>query len=128
MVRREIEQRRRAHADTDDVDRALEEPAEEPISSWLWLGPALVVGFVPSVVLSFADPGAVRPTAALVAGAAVLVLGAILRWRAAVDVGVPVVVVVGLRQLVPVAGDPIPDLRPWESRVYRRLVPARGEA
>lgn len=84
---------------------SLEEPAEEPISSWLWLGPALVVGFVPSVVLSFADPGAVRPTAALVAGAAVLVLGAILRWRAAVDVGVPVVVVVGLRQLVPVAGD-----------------------
>jgi oligo-1,6-glucosidase len=29
---------------------------------------------------------------------------------------------------VPVPGDPIPDLRPWEARVYRRSVPGRGTA
>jgi hypothetical protein len=77
----------------------------EHLGSWLVEGPGLVVGFAPTVVAAFADPGLVRPLGGLIAGAVVLALGAITGRKAPVDIGAGVVIVLGLRQLLPVMGD-----------------------
>lgn len=76
----------------------------ETLSSWVSLGPALVLGLAPTVIVGLGDPGLVRPLGGLVAGALVLVVGALSRRRALVDVGVAVVALLGLRQLAPVVG------------------------
>jgi hypothetical protein len=70
--------------------------------SWAVHGPWLVMALGPTVYLALDDPGLVRPLGGLVAGAAVLVAGAVTRRRAAVDVGAVAVVLLGLRQLAPV--------------------------
>jgi hypothetical protein len=80
----------------------------ERLESWLVLGPGLVVGFAPTVVLAFGDPGLVRPLGGLVAGALLLAAGAVAGRRAPVDIGATVVVLLGLRQLVPVV-DQLPS-------------------
>jgi hypothetical protein len=68
-------------------------------------GPALVTALGPTVVLAVIDGGAVRPLAGLVAGAAVLVLGAATGRRAPFDVGAAAVAILGVRQLAPVVGE-----------------------
>lgn len=73
-------------------------------ASWVTYGPALVVAFAPTVWLAFTQPGSIRPLAGLVAGALVLVGGAIWGKRALVDVGAAVVVALGLQQIAPVVG------------------------
>jgi hypothetical protein len=77
----------------------------ETVASWASLGPALVVGLAPTTWLALLDGGDVRPLAGLAAGTLVLVLGAVLRRRAAVDVGVAVVAILGFRQLAPVVAE-----------------------
>lgn len=72
--------------------------------SWATVGPGLVLALAPTVLVGLGDPGLVRPLGGLVAGAVVLVLGAVTRRRAAVDVGLAVVVLLGLGQLAPVVG------------------------
>jgi hypothetical protein len=57
------------------------------------------------VLVGLGDPGALRPLAGLVAGAAVLAVGAVTRRRAAVDVGTAAVLVLAVRHLGPVAAD-----------------------
>ncbi len=78
--------------------------AGERLASWTTIGPALVIGFAPSAWLAFAEGGVARPLATLAAGGVVLALGALTGRRAAVDVGVAVVVALGLRQIAPVVG------------------------
>ena len=73
--------------------------------SWITYGPALVVGLAPTTWLAFTQPGTIRPLVGLVAGALVLVAGALWGKRAFVDVGTATVVALGLRQLVPVVGE-----------------------
>ncbi len=75
-----------------------------PAPSWSTMGPGLVLALAPTVLVGLTDPGLVRPLGGLVAGAVVLAIGAVTRRRAAVDVGVAVVVLLGLRQLGPVVG------------------------
>lgn len=75
--------------------------AGEVLPSWATVGPALVVALLPTTLLGLTDPGLVRPLGGLVAGAVVLVLGVVSLRRAAVDVGVVVVALLGLRQLLP---------------------------
>jgi len=77
----------------------------ETLSSWVTLGPALVLCLAPTVVVGLGDTGLVRPLGGLVAGALVLVVGALTRRRALVDVGVAVVALLGMRQLAPVLGE-----------------------
>lgn len=72
------------------------------LPSWVVEGPALVVAFAPTVLVALQDPGLVRPLVGLAAGAIVLSVGAWTGRRAPVDVGVGVVVALGLRQLGPV--------------------------
>ncbi|MGI8754733.1 MAG: SDR family oxidoreductase [Acidimicrobiales bacterium] len=85
--------------------RAVRQSTGGPsLSSWVWLGPALLVGFAPTVLLALTDPGLIRPLVALAAGAVVLAVGALTGRRAPVDVGTGVVVLLGLRQLGPVVG------------------------
>ncbi len=74
------------------------------LPSWVVEGPALVVAFAPTVLVAWQDPGLVRPLVGLAAGAIVLSFGAWTGRRAPVDVGVAVVVALGLRQLGPVVG------------------------
>lgn len=81
---------------------AAQDGPDAPVPSWVTLGPALVVAFVPTVVAALSDPGLVRPLVALGAGAVVLAAGALAGRRAPVDVGTGVVVLLGLRQLGPV--------------------------
>jgi hypothetical protein len=76
----------------------------ERLPSWTTIGPALVIGFAPSAWLAFTEGGVARPLATLAAGGVVLALGALIGRRAAVDVGVAVVVALGLRQIAPVVG------------------------
>ena len=78
---------------------------DDPVESWLTIGPGLVVGLLPTVLVSLTEPGLVRPLLGLAAGTVVLVAGALDGRKAPVDVGVVVVVVLGLRQLAPVAGE-----------------------
>lgn len=77
----------------------------ETLSSWVTLGPALVLSLAPTVVVGLGDTGLVRPLGGLVAGSLVLVVGALTRRRALVDVGVAVVALLGMRQLAPVVGE-----------------------
>jgi hypothetical protein len=72
--------------------------------SWVVDGPWLVMAVTPTVALALADGGLVRSLAGLVAGTVALVAGAASRRRAPVDVGVAVVVLLGVRQLAPVVG------------------------
>ena len=74
------------------------------LSSWVTLGPGLVIGVAPTVVTSFGDPGSTRPIAALVAGVVILVAGAVTRRRAPVDIGAAAVATIALVQLAPVVG------------------------
>jgi hypothetical protein len=73
--------------------------------SWVVHGPWLGMALVPTVLLALDDPGLTRPLGGLVAGALVLVGGAVTRRRAAVDIGAATVVLLGLRQLAPVVAD-----------------------
>ena len=66
-------------------------------------GPALVVGVVPSALLTAGDDGLARPLLTVTAAVALLVLGAARRWQAPVAVGAVGAVVVALTQLGPVA-------------------------
>ncbi|HWJ96689.1 MAG TPA: hypothetical protein VNQ33_00935, partial [Acidimicrobiales bacterium] len=74
-------------------------------ASWVTCGPALVVAFAPTVWLSFVEPGSLRPLVGLVAGALVLVGGAVWGKRALVDVGAAAVIALGLQQIAPVVGE-----------------------
>lgn len=85
------------------IDRRTRRDGED-LSSWVSLGPALVLGLAPTVLVALGDPGLVRPLGGLVAGALVLMAGAVTRRRAPVDVGAAVVTLLGLRQLAPVVG------------------------
>ena len=78
---------------------------EDEAPSWITCGPALVVAFAPTVWLAFVDPGSIRPLVGLVAGALVLVAGAVWGKRALVDVGAATVAALGLQQLAPVVGE-----------------------
>ena len=71
-------------------------------SSWEWSGPALAAAFGPTTLVALGDPGLVRPLGALVAAAALVLLGARLRLIAPVWVGAAVLVAIGLRHLGPV--------------------------
>jgi hypothetical protein len=73
--------------------------------SWAVHGPWLVAALAPTVLVALGDPGLVRPLGGLVAGAVVLVGGAVTRRRAAVEVGALTVSLLGLRQLAPVAAE-----------------------
>ena len=77
----------------------------EVLSSWVTLGPALVVAMAPTVWMALLEHGSLRPLAGLVAGAVVLVTGVLTGKRALVDVGAATVTVLGLRQLAPVVGE-----------------------
>jgi hypothetical protein len=72
--------------------------------SWVVDGPWLVVALAPTVALALADGGLVRSLVGLVAGTIALVVGAATRRRAPVDIGVVVVILLGVRQLAPVVG------------------------
>jgi hypothetical protein len=76
----------------------------DALPSWIAYGPALVVAFAPTVWLSFAEPGSFRPLIGLVAGALVLIGGAVGGKRALVDVGAATVIALGFQQLAPVVG------------------------
>ncbi|WP_421121985.1 SCO7613 C-terminal domain-containing membrane protein [Aquihabitans daechungensis] len=73
--------------------------------SWITYGPALVVGLAPTVWLSFAETGSIRPLVGLVTGALVLVGGVVWGKRALVDVGTVTVAALGLQQIAPVVGE-----------------------
>ena len=73
--------------------------------SWALEGPALAMALGPTTLLALGDPGVVRPTVGLAAGAVLLGLGAMLRRRAPIDVGAAAVVVLGLQALLPYADD-----------------------
>ncbi|MGN6692691.1 MAG: SCO7613 C-terminal domain-containing membrane protein, partial [Aquihabitans sp.] len=75
------------------------------LPSWITYGPALVVAFAPTVWLSFDQPGSLRPLIGLVAGALVLIGGAVWGKRALVDVGAAAVIALGFQQIAPVVGE-----------------------
>jgi hypothetical protein len=72
-------------------------------SSWLTVGPAAAVALLPSSLASFDDDALARPLLAVVAGAAVLVLGTRLRWQSLVVLGATSAVIVAVSQLGPYA-------------------------
>jgi hypothetical protein len=76
-----------------------------PVPSWVTTGPALVVGFAPTVWLAFEQPGSIRPLVGLVAGALVLAGGVARGRKAPVDVGAATVVLLGIHQIAPVVGE-----------------------
>ena len=86
------------------IAERMDRSSTEVRPSWVTYGPALVVALIPSVWLSFTQPGSVRPLLGLVAGALVLIGGVVRGRRALVDVGTAVVVVLGLRQIAPIVG------------------------
>jgi hypothetical protein len=71
-------------------------------SSWSTWAPALLVGLGPSVLLSLADPGLLRPVLSVVAAATVMVVGAHVRRQAPLTIGAAALVVLGIEQLGPV--------------------------
>jgi hypothetical protein len=71
--------------------------------SWLTVGPGVVIGLVPSAVLSLVDEDAVRPLLTVIAAAAVLAFGVQLRWQALVVTGSAAIVAVAVGQLGPYA-------------------------
>ena len=73
------------------------------LSSWVALGPAAVLGLLPSAFVSVDDPSAVRPLLTLVAAALVLVVGVVLRRQALVVVGAVAAAIVAVSQLAPYA-------------------------
>ena len=78
-------------------------PARVP--SWQLEGPALAMALAPAVLVALADPGAVRQIVGLVAGAAVLAVGAVMRRRAPIDVGSATLVALVLQGLLPYVAD-----------------------
>mgnify|MGYP000452733919 CR=1 FL=1 len=86
------------------ADRARRDGGDE-VPSWISSGPALVVGFAPTVWLACTEPGSARPLVGLVSGALVLIGGVAWGKRALVDVGTATVVALGLRQIAPVVGE-----------------------
>lgn len=71
--------------------------------SWAFAGPAVVVGLVPSALVSLGDDGAIRPLLTIVAGAVVLAVGVTLRWQALVLTGAVVTLLVSVTQVAPYA-------------------------
>jgi hypothetical protein len=71
--------------------------------SWLTVGPALTAGLIPSALASMDDPAVTRPLLVLLAAAAVLVGGVLLRWQAPVLTAVVALVLVSVAQLAPYA-------------------------
>ncbi|MBW8172268.1 hypothetical protein K0651_04290 [Ornithinimicrobium sp. Arc0846-15] len=71
--------------------------------SWTFVGPAVVLGLVPSALVSLSEGGVLRPLLTIVAGAIVLAIGVALRWQALVITGALVTLMVGVSQVVPYA-------------------------
>ena len=71
-------------------------------SSWEWSGPALAAAFGPTTLVALNDPGLTRTVGALVAAAAVVIVGARRRLIAPAWIGTAVLVAVGVRHLGPV--------------------------
>jgi hypothetical protein len=71
-------------------------------SSWSTWAPALLVGLGPSVLLSLADPGLLRPVLTVVAAATAMLIGAHVRRQAPLTIGAAALVVLGIEQLGPV--------------------------
>jgi hypothetical protein len=72
-------------------------------TSWLTVGPAAAIALLPSALASFDDDPLARPLLAVVASAAVLALGARLRWQALVVIGATSAALVAVSQLGPYA-------------------------
>jgi hypothetical protein len=70
-------------------------------SSWTTWGPALIVGLGPSVVLSLADPGLLRPVVTVIAATVVVLAGSQLRRQAPLTIGAVALTVLGIEQLGP---------------------------
>lgn len=73
--------------------------------SWLTVGPALVVAFAPTLLVSLEGAGLVRPLLAVAAATAVLLVGVRARGQAPVAVGSTVVAVLAARQLLPLTAE-----------------------
>lgn len=71
--------------------------------SWLTVGPALTAALIPSALASIDEPALTRPLLVLLAGAAVLVAGVLLRWQAPVVTAAVALVIVSVAQLAPYA-------------------------
>lgn len=71
--------------------------------SWAFVGPAVVLGLVPSALVSLSEGGVLRPLLTIVAGAIVLAVGVALRWQALVVTGALVTLLVGVSQVAPYA-------------------------
>jgi hypothetical protein len=82
------------------VVRLRRDPASP---SWLTVGPALTVALIPSALATIEDPALTRPLLVLLAGAAVLVGGVLLRWQAPVVTAVLALTIVSVAQLAPYA-------------------------
>jgi hypothetical protein len=76
-----------------------------PEPSWTTIGPGLLVGVVPTLLVALGDQNPLRPLIALAIGAALLLAGVVGRRKAPVDIGLVLVAILGLRQLAPLVGD-----------------------
>lgn len=72
--------------------------------SWTVHGPWLTAALAPTALLGVDDPGLVRPLGGLAIGVVVLVVGAVTRQRAPVDVGAASVALLAAGRLAPVVG------------------------
>lgn len=72
-------------------------------SSWTWVGPGLLVGFAPSLMLSLGGGSVLRVVLVFLAGAAVVAAGAAWQWQAPLLVGTGVLVTHAVLQLSPYA-------------------------
>lgn len=72
-------------------------------SSWLVVGPALLVGLVPSTALAVFDAHPLRPMLVLVATGVAIIVGLRLRWQALIAPAASCLCAVALAQLEPYA-------------------------
>ena len=72
-------------------------------SSWVIVGPALIVGLLPSTALALFDPHALRPMLVISASAVATVVGLRLRWQALIASAASCLCAVVLAQLEPYA-------------------------
>ncbi len=72
-------------------------------SSWLVVGPALLVGLVPSTALAVFDAHPLRPMLVLVASGLATIVGLRLRWQALIALAASCLCAVALAQLEPYA-------------------------
>ena len=76
---------------------------EPDAPSWATAGPALGAALLPSALATVDDPSLLRPLLVLAAATAVVIVGVLVRWQAALVTGTAALLVVAVSQLAPYA-------------------------